>query len=73
MVRELKEVSSWYGGSINEGGLGTLILFLWVALVSLSLISVIMLSCADGASKDKTSTDTYGTGCAAGCGAACGG
>ncbi|KAM7484595.1 hypothetical protein LguiA_000604 [Lonicera macranthoides] len=73
MVRELKEVSSWHGGSINEGGLGTLILFLWAALVTLSLISVIMLSCANGASKEKTSPDTYGTGCAAGCGAGCGG
>ena len=62
-----------------DGGIGDIShvwLIFWVALVTISLISVIIFSCADGVSKDKTSTgDTnlYGGGCAAGCGTVCGG
>ncbi|KAK9276063.1 hypothetical protein L1049_006345 [Liquidambar formosana] len=75
MVREWKlEVASGYGGSGSES-LGNGIFILWVGLITLSLISAIIFSCADGASRDKasaTQTDTYGTNCG-GCGAACGG
>lgn len=48
-------------------------LLFWAAIVTLSIIASVILSCAGGASKDKASTtDTYGTTCA-GCGAGCGG
>jgi len=46
-------------------------------LLTLCLLSAIVFSCADGASKNKSSeadSAIYGGGCAAGCGAAaCGG
>ncbi|CAN4124872.1 unnamed protein product [Withania somnifera] len=45
-------------------------------LASLCIISTIILSCADGVSKEKeaaTYTDNYAAGCGGtGCGAACG-
>lgn len=73
MVRELIiEAINLDGGA---GDIGHACLVFWLALVTLSLISVIIFSCADGVSKDKTSTaDTEydGGGCTAGCGAACG-
>ncbi|KAJ9140790.1 hypothetical protein P3X46_031394 [Hevea brasiliensis] len=46
------------------------------ALITLSILTAIIFSCAQGASKDKASaahTDTYGATCLAGCGADCGG
>ncbi|GMP83466.1 hypothetical protein CsSME_00037366 [Camellia sinensis var. sinensis] len=65
-------MARWNGGNIEaEGHEGSGVLILWVALVSLILISAIIFSCADGASKDKTSAaqaDNYGAGCGAGCG-----
>lgn len=74
MVRELKVISAQYGG--GNGGIGVIFLVFWAALLTLSLILAIILSCADGVSKDKTTTsgDTSFCGgeCAAGCGAACG-
>lgn len=55
------------------------LLLLWAALLALSLISAILLSCAEGASsssKDRAASADdsgfYGTGCAAGCGTTCG-
>ncbi|XVE58814.1 hypothetical protein DITRI_Ditri04bG0199100 [Diplodiscus trichospermus] len=79
MVRELKVITDQNGG--GYGGIGVAFLVLWAALLTLSLISAIIFSCADGVSKDKpTSGDSnyYGGQCAAacggaGCGAACGG
>ncbi|GMP33005.1 hypothetical protein CsSME_00006515 [Camellia sinensis var. sinensis] len=71
MVREWKEVIAGDGG----GGGGACLVF-WVVLVTFSLISVLIFSCADGASRDKTSaadSSVYGGGCEAGCGAGCGG
>ena len=53
-------------------------LVFWAVLVTMSIISAIVFSCADGISKEKsatttTDTDLYGgSACAAGCGAACG-
>lgn len=64
----------------GEGGgerLSGLVLVLWGALVSMALIWAVVLACADGASKEKSSagqTDNYGgTACGAGCGGGCGG
>lgn len=55
-------------------GDGALLVF-WLALLSLSLLSAIIFSYADGVSKEKASmadTEFYGGGCAAGCGGGCG-
>ncbi|KAK2981477.1 hypothetical protein RJ640_021918 [Escallonia rubra] len=64
MGREWREAARRDG---SNDGLGAAVMIFWAALVALSLISAIVLSCADGASKDKaTNTDAYGGGCAAG-------
>ncbi|KAH7857746.1 hypothetical protein Vadar_016100 [Vaccinium darrowii] len=72
MVRQWKEEITWDGGGITE-----VCLVLWVVLVTFALIWVLIFSCAEGASKDKTSaansSQVYGGGCAAECGAGCGG
>lgn len=73
MVRQLITEAINLDGAV--GDIGHACLLFWLALVSISLISVIIFSCADGVSKEKTSTnDTeyYGGGCSAGCGTACG-
>ncbi|KAI8528661.1 hypothetical protein RHMOL_Rhmol12G0164600 [Rhododendron molle] len=68
----MKGVITWDGGSVSE-----VYLVLWSVLVTFTLIWVLILSCAEGASKVKTSaadsTQVYGSACAAECGAACGG
>lgn len=73
MVREYwREVVSGNGESLSS----EVIFIIWGALVMLSLITAVIFSCADGASKDKASAthnDGYGAACAAGCGGACGG
>ncbi|KAG6672931.1 hypothetical protein I3842_16G083600 [Carya illinoinensis] len=72
MVREL--ISNQGGSTV--GDFCNAFLLFWAVLVSLSLISVIIFSCAGGVSKEKnstTDTEYYGAGCEAGCGAACGG
>ncbi|KAJ9676936.1 hypothetical protein PVL29_022100 [Vitis rotundifolia] len=74
MVRPWKGVVTGGGGGGSDG-LGGACLVFWLALVALSLISAVIFSCADGASKDKASasdTGVYGAGCTAECGAACG-
>ncbi|KAK3036701.1 hypothetical protein RJ639_030525 [Escallonia herrerae] len=66
MGREWREAARRDG---SNDGLGAAVMIFWAALVALSLISAIVVSCADGASKDKasaTNTDAYGGGCAAG-------
>ncbi len=78
MVREwTKEVARGDGGIGGNGeSLSSAVFIFWGALVMLSLVSAIIFSCGDGASKDKTSathTDGYGAAFAAGCGGACGG
>ncbi|MBA0739593.1 hypothetical protein Gogos_012849 [Gossypium gossypioides] len=68
MVRELKVISD-----VDGGGIGGLFLVLWAAFLTLSSISAILFSCADGVSKEKTDsgdTNFYGGGCTAGCGGA---
>ncbi|KAK8487372.1 hypothetical protein V6N11_021444 [Hibiscus sabdariffa] len=75
MVRELKVVTDMDSGSV--------LLVLWAARVTLSLILAMIFSCADGVSKEKTTSSVDasvygGAGCTAscggaGCGAACGG
>lgn len=79
MVRELKAIIDEDAAGSSIGGV---FLIFWAALLTVSLISAIIFSCADGVSKEKASTsgdtNTYGGGCAAGCGgagcgAACGG
>ncbi|KAK8627855.1 hypothetical protein V6N13_135453 [Hibiscus sabdariffa] len=73
MVRELKVITDMDAGCV--------FLVLWAALVTLSSISAMIFSCADGVSKEKTTSgdsEFYGGGCTAGCGgagcgAACGG
>ncbi|OWM86294.1 hypothetical protein CDL15_Pgr011118 [Punica granatum] len=63
----------WRGTGVAEDAwTGVIVSVLWAALLSLALVVAVILSCADGVSKDKASacahTDTYGTACAAGCG-----
>ncbi|XVF53868.1 hypothetical protein PTKIN_Ptkin05aG0134000 [Pterospermum kingtungense] len=73
MVRELKVI-------VDEDAASDFLVF-WAAMLTVSLISAIIFSCADGVSRDKTTsgdTNFYGGGGAAGCGgagcgAACGG
>ncbi|KAE8716180.1 hypothetical protein F3Y22_tig00110156pilonHSYRG00525 [Hibiscus syriacus] len=74
MVRLWKQGVRVVDGGATEEFSGAF-LMLWAALVALSLVTAILLSCAGGASKDKASAthDTYGSACAAGCGAGCGG
>lgn len=69
MAREWRSDGTWngYGGGI--------VLILWAALLSTSLLLAVLVSCADGATRDKDST-TYTTAaaaCGAGCGGGCGG
>ncbi|KAL3731423.1 hypothetical protein ACJRO7_028321 [Eucalyptus globulus] len=75
MVREWKEAAT--GASVGEASSSGAVLVLTAFLLSLALFVVVMFMCADGMSKDKASasdhTGTYGSNCAAGCGAACGG
>ena len=60
-------------GKINGEDWSSAAILFWAAIITLSIIASVILSCAGGASKDKaTTTDTYGSTCA-GCGAACGG
>ncbi|XWS50762.1 hypothetical protein CRYUN_Cryun12cG0115500 [Craigia yunnanensis] len=71
MARELKVIIDQDGSGI--GGIGGVFLVFWGALLTVPLISAIIFSCADGVSKDKTTsgdTNFYGGGCAAGCGGA---
>lgn len=57
----------------RDGDGSSLAFLLWAFLVTLSIISAVVFSCAGGASKDKDSADTaYASNCAAGCGAGCG-
>ncbi|KAJ4826987.1 hypothetical protein Tsubulata_050347 [Turnera subulata] len=73
------EATRWIseGGSGSRGLNSTLPIFFLATVITLSIIAAIIFSCADGASKDKTSAGddhpTYGSTCGAGCGAACGG
>lgn len=71
MVRELKGRS----GGGGEGLSSEALLLWWGAIITLSIITALIFSCAGGASKDKASathTDKYGSTCAGGCGGACG-
>ncbi|PSR84707.1 Membrane protein insertion efficiency factor like [Actinidia chinensis var. chinensis] len=76
MAREWKEVITGNGGG-DGGGRSDVCLVVWVVLFTFTMISILIFSCADGASRDKASAEdsshVYGSGCAAGCGAACGG
>lgn len=78
MVREWKEmmIRGEAGGSSEGLSLSNAVLFFWAVLVTLSVISAVVFSCAGGASKDEASNthaEAYSSTCAAGCGAACGG
>ncbi|KAK6931547.1 Myc-type, basic helix-loop-helix (bHLH) domain [Dillenia turbinata] len=74
MVREWEEAVRI--GREDHDELRKVVIVLWVALIMVSLISAIIFSCADGMPKDKAASnhaDIYGAGCAAECGAGCGG
>ncbi|WOH07672.1 hypothetical protein DCAR_0727105 [Daucus carota subsp. sativus] len=78
MVRAWIHVANLQGGrassNTNFQGLGSLLLLLWALVVSICFISAVILSCADGASREKdASNETYAAGCGAGCGGGCGG
>ena len=77
MVREYwREVVPRDASGNGESLSSEVVFIIWGALVMLSLITAVIFSCADGASKDKASAthnDGYGAACAAGCGGACGG
>lgn len=71
-----RHISKGYGADGGSERLGGDVLIMWVVTMSLVGLLAVIFSCADGVSKEKDSdphTDTYGTACAAGCGAACGG
>lgn len=75
MVRQWTDITTLdanLGFSVNA----SLILWLWIALVTFSIMSAIIFTCSDGVSKDRTTSaadsELYGAGCAAPCGAACG-
>lgn len=75
MVREFRDFTN--GGVNGEivGGFGGVCVVLWVILVTVSALSVMIFSCADGVPKEKSSSadsNYHGGGCAAGCGARCG-
>nr|DAD31875.1 TPA_asm: hypothetical protein HUJ06_010726 [Nelumbo nucifera] len=76
MARQWKEMVVVLGvGDGRNGGVGFPGVLFLVILATLSLISVVIFSCADGASKDRTAaaeSNVYSGGCAAGCGAECG-
>lgn len=69
----------WDGTSNLQGGsLGGIFWLVWMVLFGSSLILAAILSCGNGATRDKasasaTQNDTYSAACGAGCGAACGG
>ncbi|KFK41235.1 hypothetical protein AALP_AA2G103300 [Arabis alpina] len=48
-----------------------ILLYIWVAVVALSVLATVIFSCSDGASKSQTN-DVNGSTCAAGCGGGCG-
>ncbi|KDP35028.1 hypothetical protein JCGZ_09316 [Jatropha curcas] len=79
MVREWREAISGYGREGGDGGrIGSheALLLWWAALITLSIITAIIFSCAGGATEGKGSNthgSTGGTGCGAGCGGGCGG
>ncbi|KAF5734533.1 hypothetical protein HS088_TW15G00025 [Tripterygium wilfordii] len=69
-------VRQWRERVIGGGEVGNACLVFWVFLLSLGVFSIIIFSCAQGGTKDKSSaadSDVYGAGCAAGCAAGCGG
>lgn len=71
MVREWKEM-----GEREDEGLSNVIFLFWAVLVSFSIVTGVLFSCAGGGtSKDKASAhnDAYGASTCAGCGAGCGG
>lgn len=75
-VREGEMVRVWKEMEIRDGsgfeGQISAVCILWVALLTLTLISAIIFSCGDGVSKDKASathTDAYTDSYTAGCGA----
>ncbi|KAL5726556.1 hypothetical protein ACHQM5_009593 [Ranunculus cassubicifolius] len=60
------------GGIEGEGIGNVLIILIWGVLVTLSLVSFIIFSCSDGASKEKDSvvdSHIYGSSCGGACGA----
>ncbi|KAJ0095647.1 hypothetical protein Patl1_15098 [Pistacia atlantica] len=75
-MRQLKEMMMMTKEE-GDGDGSTVAFLLWAFLVTLSIISAVVFSCAGGASKDKDSATNadaaYGSNCAAGCGAGCGG
>lgn len=77
MVRQLlTEHIITVNGEGAANGLARACVFILAALLSLSLLSAIIFACAEGASKEKTSSadnsNFYGAGCTAGCSAGCG-
>ncbi|XP_010533441.1 PREDICTED: uncharacterized protein LOC104809237 [Tarenaya hassleriana] len=58
----------------DGGDGGGIVLYVWSAMVVLSIVAAAIFSCADGASKARASeSHNDGSTCAAGCGGACGG
>ncbi|KAF8048473.1 hypothetical protein N665_2498s0001 [Sinapis alba] len=66
MVRELAVVAA----DNCEGNV--IFLYIWAAVLTLSVIAAVTFTCSDGASKSDTN-DVHGSACAAGCGGGCGG
>lgn len=75
MVREWKSVAEDGGGGNIYGGFADhAIIIFWAALLTFSIITTLIFSCADGASKDKLShPDNHASACGGGCGGGCGG
>ncbi|CAN6996271.1 hypothetical protein Bca4012_049643 [Brassica carinata] len=67
MVKEgLAAVAADNGEGIN------ILLYIWAAVLALSIRAAVTFTCSDGASKSQTD-DVHGSACAAGCGGGCGG
>ncbi|KAJ9187263.1 hypothetical protein P3X46_002740 [Hevea brasiliensis] len=75
MVRLLKEATTLGGGSDGISS-GCVVLVLWLGLLTLSILSAMIFSCAEGVPKENKSAEVdatlYGGGCGGGCGAGCG-
>ncbi|KAG7586266.1 hypothetical protein ISN45_Aa02g015810 [Arabidopsis thaliana x Arabidopsis arenosa] len=59
--------------AVVAAGNGEVLLYIWAAVVVLSVIATLIFSCSDGASKPHTNDDVNASACAAGCGGGCGG
>ncbi|KAI3779001.1 hypothetical protein L2E82_08416 [Cichorium intybus] len=74
MAREWKLLAEEGGGGNIYGGFQNhAIIVFWVALLTFSIITTLIFSCADGASKHNAHPENHAAACGGGCGGGCGG